>query len=275
MKRKNMVTVLMAMVLVLAMSVVAFAGEVGWTRDHKGWWYGTDEIGAQWYSDGWHWIDGNKDGVAECYYFGADGYMLADTTTPDGYTVNGDGAWTVNGVVQTQGTLVENNTVNEVAQTYGNGDTTLNTDNGGYNSRGCSNVAIEMMNNTREENAKFGEVLVIDCGADIGLPPGRGDYSITYANGFVIYYPIKGVTGYKSLGVSQTRTDLDNTYLFKYYVDGIWGEKAAQHLYDNGFANARDGEYCYALGSTCRIKVETSHTLYWGENFAGSYIELR
>mgnify|MGYP000107518430 FL=1 len=28
--------------------------------------------------------------------------MYANTTTPDGYTVNTDGAWTVNGVVQTK-----------------------------------------------------------------------------------------------------------------------------------------------------------------------------
>ena len=30
--------------------------------------------------------------------------MYTDTTTPDGYTVNTDGVWTVNGVVQVQGT---------------------------------------------------------------------------------------------------------------------------------------------------------------------------
>ena len=27
------------------------------------------------------------------YYMGADGYMLTDTTTPDGYYVNADGVW--------------------------------------------------------------------------------------------------------------------------------------------------------------------------------------
>lgn len=50
------------------------------------------------------WIDGNNDGKAECYYFDSVGYMLVNTTTPDGCTVNADGAWTQNGVVQTQGT---------------------------------------------------------------------------------------------------------------------------------------------------------------------------
>lgn len=53
-------------------------------------------------------LDGNGDGVAECYYFDGNGYMLANTTTPDGYTVNADGAWTVNGVVQTKSVAVNN-----------------------------------------------------------------------------------------------------------------------------------------------------------------------
>lgn len=268
-----MMTAAVALMMAAAMNMTAFAGEVGWTHDNKGWWYGTDEIGAQRYNDGWHWLDDNKDGLSECYYFGADGYMLANTTTPDGYAVNADGAWTVNGIVQTQGTLVNNNTTADTTQTYANGDTTLNSDNGGYNSRGCSNVAIEMMNSTREENAKFGEVEVLDTGASIGLP-GRGDYTVIYANGFSIYYPIAGIGDYKSLGVCPTRTDLDDTYLFKYYVDGIWGEEAAQHLYNNGFAETRSGDYCYSLGTDCRIKVG-SRTLQWGENYAGSYIELR
>ena len=35
----------------------------------------------------WKEIDGNV------YYFDQDGYMLADTTTPDGYPVGKDGAW--------------------------------------------------------------------------------------------------------------------------------------------------------------------------------------
>ncbi len=46
--------------------------------------------------DQWLWIDGH------CYRFDANGVMYADCTTPDGYTVNGDGRWTVNGVVQYQ-----------------------------------------------------------------------------------------------------------------------------------------------------------------------------
>ena len=76
----------------------------GWQKNDTGWWYGTNADNTTWHVNGWQWIDGNNDGVAECYYFDANGYMLANTTTPDGYMVNADGAWTENGVVQTQGT---------------------------------------------------------------------------------------------------------------------------------------------------------------------------
>jgi len=37
------------------------------------------------------------------------GYMLANTTTPDGYTVNASGAWVSNGTVQTQNVGVTSN----------------------------------------------------------------------------------------------------------------------------------------------------------------------
>ena len=74
----------------------------GWQHNMTGWWYGTNEMNTTWHANGWQWIDGNNDGIAECYYFDQNGYMLASTTTPDGFTVNADGAWTVNGAVQTK-----------------------------------------------------------------------------------------------------------------------------------------------------------------------------
>ena len=46
------------------------------------------------------WLDGNDDGIAECYCFDWEGYLYMNGWTPDGYYVNSDGAWTVNGVVQ-------------------------------------------------------------------------------------------------------------------------------------------------------------------------------
>lgn len=79
-----------------SMSVWASA----WAKNTEGWWYNNGD--GTWPANCWQWIDGNYDGIAECYYFNPSGYCLQNTTTPDGYSVNTDGAWTVNGVVQTQ-----------------------------------------------------------------------------------------------------------------------------------------------------------------------------
>ena len=49
---------------------------------------------------GWQWIDGN------CYYLDAqgqnEGVLYRNTTTPDGFTVDSEGRWVVNGAVQKQ-----------------------------------------------------------------------------------------------------------------------------------------------------------------------------
>lgn len=84
--------------MALATSITAFAGT--WKLDAKGWWW--DNGNGTWPAGCWQWCDGNGDGIAECYYFDANGYCQLGGTTPDGYTVNNDGAWTVNGVVQTK-----------------------------------------------------------------------------------------------------------------------------------------------------------------------------
>lgn len=93
--------------LVMTFSMTAFAA--GWTtgqgENSSRWWY---DLGNGNYYAGtegtpfWQWLDGNQDGIAECYAFDAEGWMYANGTTPDGYEVNADGAWTVNGAVQTR-----------------------------------------------------------------------------------------------------------------------------------------------------------------------------
>lgn len=95
---KKLAVIATASVLGSLMGTTAFAA--GWIQYDAGWWYGTNEDNAQWYSNGWQWIDGNNDGTAECYYFDQNGYLLTDTTTPDGYQVNDDGAWMMDGIVQ-------------------------------------------------------------------------------------------------------------------------------------------------------------------------------
>ena len=96
--KKKWLTAVVVAGMALTMSLTAFAGS--WKKDAIGWWY--DNENGTYLQNGWSWVDGNRDGVAECYYFENSGYILTGTTTPDGYQVNGDGAWTENGVVQTK-----------------------------------------------------------------------------------------------------------------------------------------------------------------------------
>lgn len=96
---KKAVALSLAATMAAGSATTAFAGQ--WKQDATGYWW--DENGT-YPKNEWKWIDGNGDGVSESYYFGSDGYLLTNTTTPDGYTVNADGQWVENGVVKTQGT---------------------------------------------------------------------------------------------------------------------------------------------------------------------------
>ena len=98
--KKGLLMVLTA-VFTLALSITAFAGE--WKQDAKGWWW--DNGDGTYPKNAWQWCDGNGDGISECYYFDGNGYCLMNTTTPDGYLVDANGAWVVDGKVQTQGTV--------------------------------------------------------------------------------------------------------------------------------------------------------------------------
>lgn len=108
----------------LSISPSAFAGQ--WKHDGKGWWFeegGTyarnkwmqDKDGkwyhfnpdgymnTEWFKDGayWYYLGGDgamktgwiSDGGKYYYLDTADGHMLTDTATPDGYKVGSDGSW--------------------------------------------------------------------------------------------------------------------------------------------------------------------------------------
>ncbi|MFR1831787.1 MAG: hypothetical protein ACLSX5_01340 [Lachnospiraceae bacterium] len=96
--RKKFTAGILAMSLALSISMTAWAGE--WKSDANGWWWA--EVDGSYPTNSWKWLDGNQDGTAECYFFGENGYMLTNSKTPDGYTVNANGAWVENGVIQTQ-----------------------------------------------------------------------------------------------------------------------------------------------------------------------------
>jgi hypothetical protein len=84
--RKHLLYVKAAVLTALvsaSVSMSAYAGE--WKRDDIGWWYQNDDGSYQmnnWFTD----IDGKS------YYFDGRGYMLSNTTAPDGSKVGADGA---------------------------------------------------------------------------------------------------------------------------------------------------------------------------------------
>ena len=89
MKKQKRYLLLWILVISAMISMTAFAGV--WKTDEgknqNQWWYDNEDgTHAQ---NGWYWLDGNQDGVSECYYFNESGWLTTDSTTPAGYQVNG------------------------------------------------------------------------------------------------------------------------------------------------------------------------------------------
>ncbi len=103
--RKKRTCEILTMAFAMTMSSFLPAFGASWQQDSAGWRWQKDD--GSYHTGGWQWLDGNQDGVSECYYFDVNGYMLSNTTTPDGYQVNGSGAWVENGVVKTMGTAAD------------------------------------------------------------------------------------------------------------------------------------------------------------------------
>ncbi len=85
------------MTMMAAMSITAFA--YGWETDDTGSYYWSNKDNTEWYADGWYWVPYDNDGNAYCYYFDENGYIIKDSS-PEGFIVNSDGIWEVNGVPQ-------------------------------------------------------------------------------------------------------------------------------------------------------------------------------
>lgn len=97
MRSKGFVTACFVAGLSVLTSMSAFAGQ--WEQDSTGWWYQNDD--GSYPISTWQWIDGNSDGISECYYFNENGYVALNTAV-DGYIVDENGCWTINGQIQTK-----------------------------------------------------------------------------------------------------------------------------------------------------------------------------
>ena len=92
-----------------------------WVRGNSknAWWY--DLGNGNYYKSSWQWIDDNHDGIAECYCFDENGWMFENAITPDRFTVNENGAWTVDNIVQTKSAnLISQNNTNNNTDTVSN-----------------------------------------------------------------------------------------------------------------------------------------------------------
>lgn len=105
-----------SVILITTMSFSAFAGQ--WKQDNIGYWYQNDDNSYP--KNTWQAIDKKlyffKDNgyMADNqwvgnYYVGADGAMLTNTTTPDGYKVGADGVWIQSGNNNSNTTYFYNN----------------------------------------------------------------------------------------------------------------------------------------------------------------------
>ena len=123
----------------------------------------------------WAWIDGDGDGIAESYYFNAQGYMLAAPACPDQYTVNEFGAWTKNGVVQAfpnswvpGGTVFKADSVREVPASA------MNPTDNGYTAENATHSTIS------DEEA-YRRLMVVKMKYPEGMPWGDNELYISGA----------------------------------------------------------------------------------------------
>ena len=98
MRKSIMKIAAVSMVFSLVMGITSYAGS--WQQSFSGKWWKNDD--GSYPTSGWQWIDDKNDGFASSYYFDEKGYVVTNTTTPDGYTVNEEGEWTVDGIVQSK-----------------------------------------------------------------------------------------------------------------------------------------------------------------------------
>ncbi|MCI8951257.1 MAG: hypothetical protein HFG49_14685 [Lachnospiraceae bacterium] len=109
--RKSITTLIGTMIVSAAFATVAFAGE--WRKDDIGLWWENDD-GSR-LTSCWKWLDGDRDGSAQCFYFGQDGYAAVNAEI-DGFRLNEKGAWEVNGVVQNRNLSTNNSPENRKAK---------------------------------------------------------------------------------------------------------------------------------------------------------------
>lgn len=140
MKKVLKVTAVAAL-LSLGLAFSSYAGQwkQGAGANAGKWWY--DEENGTYATNGWRWIDGNGDGIAENYCFDQNGWLYVSTETPDKKTVDANGARVQDGKVVTKNL----NTGDTTYTVEGTGTLDSKTYNGiefSLNNLGYSDMAI-------------------------------------------------------------------------------------------------------------------------------------
>lgn len=235
MRKKGLVILVLTMLMSIACVFSSYAGE--WKQDTVGWWY--QNADSSYLSNGWYWINGR------CYYFDSNGYCLQNTVTPDGYTVDASGAWTVNGVVQTRQTYINLKTIqvqipNGYYATVGEDFTTLyETNNDEYSAALVMEHVDDLYTNYGEESyASLSEELINSLATDV--------------SGYTIRLVSKGVNTYANR----------NWYYFNYIYTSSDGFEIPSYYYIS-----------FADNSCTVIIIDEAREFLNGEYFVKNYIK--
>ncbi len=190
---KKRIIVLLGILALSVFSFSSFAAE--WKQEADGrWWYAYDD--GSYPQNGWAKIDG-KD-----YYFDAEGYMLSNTVTPDGYTVGADGAWVPDGAPAA--VQQSNHSVSNIQ--YGQGSVTdalvisdwsyvPEYSNSTYHVFEITNNSGKTLEISINDNAKnySGEIIGAHSTSQEDVPSGCTVYMINF------FYDVTGVQSYDTI----------------------------------------------------------------------------
>ena len=101
MRRQIKTVAAFAAAAAMTMASVMTASAADWRQDTKGWRVENED--GSYLTDQWY----QSPASGLWYYMGADGYMLTNTATPDGYFVNADGVWVQNEAVSNQPVITD------------------------------------------------------------------------------------------------------------------------------------------------------------------------
>lgn len=189
--KKQMAAMVLGTSLALGFAMTSLAGE--WKQDDNGYWWQDDNGGYP--VSSWQWLDGNKDGIAECYYFDASGYLVTSAVI-DGSEVNADGAWIVDGTIQTREAAAPAPEGETGSQAQAAAGTATMPDNGLWSQLHTGFVKkkyVDFLNQDRDLFlAVMGEEVNLVEKEGLGLFVARGDetYSYVFNHRTVLYFDI-------------------------------------------------------------------------------------